>query len=215
MNKKKELQYRVLKLGSWFTVTPLLQGSLLFIYLFIWFIPRLSGPMDHSRRLHYFSCLHKPLSQTLLVLLGVCICQCFVALPYTDHHNIKTTDRWSEWYWLYHYNGTRQGLGYTVIRQQANDQFLNFVCWKQEIWASENIWVTLTRAQGSLMHYEKKASRWRQCYALGNVLLGNLGSWHSCGGYSDMYHLLRGCGRPHRPLHGNGVPWWPWPLEAG
>ncbi|KAK3541172.1 hypothetical protein QTP86_016236, partial [Hemibagrus guttatus] len=32
------------------------------------------------------------------------------------------------------------------------------------------------------MHYEKKA---RQCLALGNVLLGNLGSCHPCGCYFD------------------------------
>ncbi|XP_047016706.1 spliceosome-associated protein CWC27 homolog isoform X2 [Ictalurus punctatus] len=34
------------------------------------------------------------------------------------------------------------------------------------------------------MHYGKKASWWRQCDVLGNVL-GNLGSWYSCGCYFD------------------------------
>ncbi|KAK3530445.1 hypothetical protein QTP86_024356, partial [Hemibagrus guttatus] len=34
---------------------------------------------------------------------------------------------------------------------------------------------------GTRMHYGKKASRQRQCHALGSVLLGNLGSCHPCG----------------------------------
>ncbi|KAK3518097.1 hypothetical protein QTP70_033324, partial [Hemibagrus guttatus] len=38
---------------------------------------------------------------------------------------------------------------------------------------------------GTRMHYGKKASRQRQCHALGNVLLGNLGSCHPCGCYFD------------------------------
>jgi len=42
---------------------------------------------------------------------------------------------------------------------------------------------------GTRMLYGKKASRRRQCDALGNVLLGNLGSCHSCGCYFDTTHL--------------------------
>ena len=34
---------------------------------------------------------------------------------------------------------------------------------------------------GTRMHDRKKASLWMQCDALGNVLLGNLGSCHPCG----------------------------------
>lgn len=37
------------------------------------------------------------------------------------------------------------------------------------------------------MHYGKKASRQRQCDALGNVLLRNLDVLHSCGRYFDTY----------------------------
>ena len=40
------------------------------------------------------------------------------------------------------------------------------------------------------MHYGEKASRQRQCDALDNVLLGNLGSCHPWWCYFDMYHLL-------------------------
>ena len=66
------------------------------------------------------------------------------------------------------------------------------------------------------MHYGKKASWQRQCDALGNVLLGNLGSCHSpCGCYFDMYHLPKNCRRPRTPFHGNCIPWWMWPLSAG
>ena len=39
------------------------------------------------------------------------------------------------------------------------------------------------------IHYGKKASWLRQCDALGNVLLGNLGSCHSYRCYFDTYHL--------------------------
>ena len=42
---------------------------------------------------------------------------------------------------------------------------------------------------GTRMHYEKKASQWRQCDGLGNVLLENLGSYYPCGCYFDTYHL--------------------------
>uniref|UniRef100_A0AAY5JYT4 Cadherin domain-containing protein n=1 Tax=Esox lucius TaxID=8010 RepID=A0AAY5JYT4_ESOLU len=51
-----------------------------------------------------------------------------------------------------------------------------------------------------------EASRWRQCDALGNVLLGNLGSCHSCGCKFDMYHLPDHFCRPSAPFHGNGIP---------
>lgn len=33
----------------------------------------------------------------------------------------------------------------------------------------------------------RKTGRRRHCYVLDNDLLGNLGSWHSCGCYFDMY----------------------------
>lgn len=37
---------------------------------------------------------------------------------------------------------------------------------------------------------QKKKSVWRRQFdALGNVLFGNLGSWHLCGFYFDTYHL--------------------------
>ena len=39
------------------------------------------------------------------------------------------------------------------------------------------------------MHYGKKARKRRQFDAPGNVLLGNLGSYHWCGSYFDTYHL--------------------------
>lgn len=46
------------------------------------------------------------------------------------------------------------------------------------------------------MHYgEKKASRQRQCDALGNVQLRNLGSYHPCECYFDMHQLHRHCCR--------------------
>ncbi len=67
---------------------------------------------------------------------------------------------------------------------------------------------------GSRMHYGNKTGQWRQCYALGIVLLGNLGTWHSCECYFDTYHLPpKNFCRPHTPLHGNSVPWWQWPLS--
>ena len=59
----------------------------------------------------------------------------------------------------------------------------------------------------------KKASRLRHCDALG--MLGNLGSFHPCGCYFDMYHLPKHCCRPCTPFHGNSIPWWLWPLSAG
>ena len=43
--------------------------------------------------------------------------------------------------------------------------------------------------QGSGMHYGKKARWWRQCNALGNVVVGNFGSCHSCGCNFDTYRL--------------------------
>lgn len=56
------------------------------------------------------------------------------------------------------------------------------------------------------MHCGKKASRWMQCDALGNVLLESLVSWRSCGCYFDPYHLPKHRCRPSAPLHGNGIP---------
>ncbi|KAK3544928.1 hypothetical protein QTP86_029224 [Hemibagrus guttatus] len=42
------------------------------------------------------------------------------------------------------------------------------------------------------MHYGKKASRQKQCHTLSNVLLGNLGSCHSCGCYlRTTYRVTR------------------------
>lgn len=38
---------------------------------------------------------------------------------------------------------------------------------------------------GNRMHYKKKASQWRQCDVLGNILLGNAESWH----YLDTLNL--------------------------
>ncbi|KAK3564521.1 hypothetical protein QTP86_022875, partial [Hemibagrus guttatus] len=43
----------------------------------------------------------------------------------------------------------------------------------------------------------------RQSHALGNVLLGILGSCHPCGCYDDTYHLPKHCCRPCTPFHGN------------
>ena len=59
---------------------------------------------------------------------------------------------------------------------------------------------------GTRMNYRKMASRQRQCDALGNVLLENLGSCHPCGCYSDTYHLPKYCCRPCTPFHGNNIP---------
>ena len=40
---------------------------------------------------------------------------------------------------------------------------------------------------------------------MGNVLLGNLGSCHPCGCYSDTYHLPKHCCRPCTPFHCCGL----------
>ena len=50
---------------------------------------------------------------------------------------------------------------------------------------------------GTKMYCGRKASRWRLCDALGNVLLGNLGFCHPCGCYFDIYHLPMHCCRPY------------------
>lgn len=55
-----------------------------------------------------------------------------------------------------------------------------------------------------MMHYGKKAGQRRQSDALGNVLLGNLGSCPSCACFFEMYHLPRDCCRLCTTLHGNG-----------
>ena len=79
-------------------------------------------------------------------------------------------------------------------------------------------YVSLTwRTHGTRMHYGEKASRWRQCDALGNVLLGNLGSCYSCGCYFFTCHLRKHCCRCCRPFmtfHENGIPWWQCHLSA-
>ncbi len=59
---------------------------------------------------------------------------------------------------------------------------------------------------GTRMHYGKKVSWQRHCDALGSVLLGNLGSWHSCEYYFDTYHLPKHRHRTSTPLHGNSIP---------
>lgn len=48
---------------------------------------------------------------------------------------------------------------------------------------------------GIRMHYGDMASRQRQCDALGNVQLRNLGSYHPCECYFDMHQLHRHCCR--------------------
>ncbi len=50
------------------------------------------------------------------------------------------------------------------------------------------------------MQCGKKVGWQRQCYALGNVLPGNLGFWHSNGCYFDTYHLPKNCCKPHIPF---------------
>ena len=61
---------------------------------------------------------------------------------------------------------------------------------------------------GTRMHYGKKVSWQRQRDALGNVLLGQLGSSHPCACYSDTNHLPLHCYRPLTPFHRNSIPWW-------
>lgn len=53
---------------------------------------------------------------------------------------------------------------------------------------------------GTRMHYGNKISRQRQWDSLGNVLLRNTGSWHSCGSYTDVYHIPKQCWRPSTSL---------------
>ncbi|KAK3570928.1 hypothetical protein QTP86_030463, partial [Hemibagrus guttatus] len=62
---------------------------------------------------------------------------------------------------------------------------------------------------GNTWHQDalREDGKQRQCHALGNVLLGNLGSCHPCGCYFDMYHLPRHCCRPCTPFHVNGILW--------
>ena len=79
--------------------------------------------------------------------------------------------------------------------------------WKKVAWTDESRFLlnhmdglmcaSLTWGKhGTRMHYEKKACQRRQCDALGNVLLGNLGCCHPCGCYFDTYHLPKHCCRP-------------------
>lgn len=51
----------------------------------------------------------------------------------------------------------------------------------------------------------KNESQWRQCHALGNVELGNLGVLPVVCVCYDM-HYLTNC---------SGIPWWLWPLPSG
>lgn len=55
------------------------------------------------------------------------------------------------------------------------------------------------------MHYGRSTIWQRQCDALGNALLGNLGSGPSCRCYFDIYHLPKHCSKPCTPLHGKGI----------
>ncbi|KAK3557178.1 hypothetical protein QTP70_024694 [Hemibagrus guttatus] len=66
---------------------------------------------------------------------------------------------------------------------------------------SHNIMRTDRGTLGTRIHYGKKASRWRQCHALGNILLPKtLGpAIHDF----DMYHLPKHYCRPYTPFHGN------------
>ena len=61
-------------------------------------------------------------------------------------------------------------------------------------------------SDGIRMHCGKTASRLRECDAVGNVLLGNPGSGHSCGRQFDTCHLPKHRCRPDTPLYGNGIP---------
>ncbi len=61
---------------------------------------------------------------------------------------------------------------------------------------------------GPRMHYGKKASWRRQCDVLGNVLLGNFGSCHSCGCYFDTYHLPKHFSADHVHHFMEVVPNW-------
>ena len=84
--------------------------------------------------------------------------------------------------------------------------------WEKVAWSDESRFLLQHVAgqvrvrDGSRMHCGKKASWWRQCDALGNILLGNLGSWHSRGCYLDTYHLPKHCCRPRTPRDGKGIP---------
>ena len=49
------------------------------------------------------------------------------------------------------------------------------------LWMAGCLYVVTWGRDSTRMHYRKKASLQRQGDALGNVLLGNLGYWHSCG----------------------------------
>ena len=93
--------------------------------------------------------------------------------------------------------------------------------WKKMAWSDESRFLLQHVAgqvrvrDGSRMHCGKKASWWRQCDALGYILLGNLGSWHSRGCYLDTYHLPKHCCRPRTPFHDNSIPRWYWSLSVG
>lgn len=69
-------------------------------------------------------------------------------------------------------------------------------------------------SDGTMMQCGMMTSQWRECDALGNALLGNTGSSHSCGRKFDTCYQPKQC-RPGTPLHDSGVPWWKLPLSAG
>ncbi|KAK3570976.1 hypothetical protein QTP86_031838, partial [Hemibagrus guttatus] len=64
------------------------------------------------------------------------------------------------------------------------------------------------------MHYGKKASWQRQCHALGNVLLGNLGSCHPCACYFDTYHLSNVADHEWFDEHNNEFEVLAWPPNS-
>lgn len=67
---------------------------------------------------------------------------------------------------------------------------------------------------GTSMHYGKQANG-KHCDTVGNVVLLNLGSCYICGSCFDTSYIRKHCCRPRTSFHGNGVPWWLWPLVAG
>ena len=71
--------------------------------------------------------------------------------------------------------------------------FFFYITWRTMCMYGSNL-------HGTRIHYGKKASQWRQCDILGNVLLGNLGSCHPYGCYFDTYNLPKHCCRKCTPF---------------
>uniref|UniRef100_A0A8C4N7B6 Transposase Tc1-like domain-containing protein n=1 Tax=Eptatretus burgeri TaxID=7764 RepID=A0A8C4N7B6_EPTBU len=86
--------------------------------------------------------------------------------------------------------------------------------WKKVAWCNESRFLLdhvdcpyalfTWGSDGTKMHCGKTTSRWRECDALGNVLLGNPGSGHSCG------HQFDTCHRPKTSLQTRYTPSWQW-----